>query len=236
NKKVFSGDIGLYQKIVSANKAVGTRYLNESTVGVGLPVINTLKELVAAGDKVIKIEGVFSGMMSYIFNEFSNGKPDQPTFSSMVKAAWEKGYTLHSHPADDLNRFDVFWQRYVVAPCASSFLVSLDTLYNSFPQRILEAEVVGVTEAIANLTDLGVVDPVVKATVTLSESGFVSVTEAVAYGETKDDSLTGALGRYPVDHPFSTSLGSSNNIIMFHMERHSPRPLIVQLEDASLLM
>jgi hypoxia up-regulated 1 len=60
-----------------------------------------------------------------------------------------------------------------------------------FPQRILEAEIIGVAEAIANLTELGVVDPVVKTTVTLSESGFVSVSDAIAYGEIKDDSLTG---------------------------------------------
>ncbi len=62
---------------------------------------------------------------------------------------------------------------------------------SDFPQRILEAEIVGVAEAIANLTELGVVDPVVKTTVTLSESGFVSVSDAIAYGEIKDDSLTG---------------------------------------------
>ncbi|KAF8346262.1 Hsp70 protein-domain-containing protein [Amanita rubescens] len=54
-----------------------------------------------------------------------------------------------------------------------------------------DAEIVGVAEAIANLTELGVVDPVVKTTVTLSESGFISVSDAIAYGEIKDDSLTG---------------------------------------------
>jgi len=56
---------------------------------------------------------------------------------------------------------------------------------------MLEAEIVGVAEAIANLTALGVVDPVVKATLTLSESGFVSVSSAVALGEIKDDSISG---------------------------------------------
>lgn len=56
---------------------------------------------------------------------------------------------------------------------------------------MLEVELGNVTEAIANLTEAGAVDPVVKATLSLSESGFVSVTEAVAYGEIKDDSLTG---------------------------------------------
>jgi hypoxia up-regulated 1 len=56
---------------------------------------------------------------------------------------------------------------------------------------MLEVELGNVTEAIANLTERGAVDPVVKATLTLSESGFISVTDAVAYGEIKDESLTG---------------------------------------------
>jgi hypoxia up-regulated 1 len=56
---------------------------------------------------------------------------------------------------------------------------------------MLEVDLVGVTDAITNLTERGAVDPVVKATLTLSESGFVSVTDAIAYGEIKDDSITG---------------------------------------------
>jgi len=62
-----------------------------------------------------------------------------------------------------------------------------------FPTRMLEVEIAGVAEAIGNLTERGAIDPVVKATVSLSESGFVSVTNAIAYGEIKDDSLTGKL-------------------------------------------
>jgi hypoxia up-regulated 1 len=56
---------------------------------------------------------------------------------------------------------------------------------------MLEVEITGVAEALANLTERGAIDPVVKATVSLSESGFVSVSKAVAFGEIKDESLTG---------------------------------------------
>jgi homoserine dehydrogenase len=52
NKKAYSGDLGLYERIISASEKSGTRFLNESTVGAGLPVISTLKELVMTGDKV----------------------------------------------------------------------------------------------------------------------------------------------------------------------------------------
>ena len=60
-----------------------------------------------------------------------------------------------------------------------------------FPTRMLEAEIMGVGEAIGNLTERGAVDPVVKATLTLSESGFVSITDAIAFGEIKDESIAG---------------------------------------------
>lgn len=66
-------------------------------------------------------------------------------------------------------------------------------LMSGFPREILEAKIVGITEAIDNLTERGAVDPVIKATVVLSESGFVSVGDAIAYGEIKDDSITGKL-------------------------------------------
>jgi hypoxia up-regulated 1 len=56
---------------------------------------------------------------------------------------------------------------------------------------VLEADIVGVAEAIANLTERGAIDPVVKVTLTLSESGFVSVSDALVFGEIKDDSITG---------------------------------------------
>ncbi|KAH6904466.1 heat shock protein 70 family [Coprinopsis sp. MPI-PUGE-AT-0042] len=62
-----------------------------------------------------------------------------------------------------------------------------------FPTRMLEVEITGVSEALANLTERGAIDPVVKATVSLSESGFVSVSKAVAFGEIKDETLTGKL-------------------------------------------
>lgn len=68
----------------------------EATVGAGLPIIGTLKDLVATGDEIQKIEGVFSGTLSYIFNEYS--KPVKggagASFSEIVKVAKQKGYTV----------------------------------------------------------------------------------------------------------------------------------------------
>jgi hypoxia up-regulated 1 len=66
-----------------------------------------------------------------------------------------------------------------------------ELICRGFPVRLLEAEITGVSEALANLTERGAVDPVVKAVVTLSESGFVSIDDAIAFGDIKDESITG---------------------------------------------
>lgn len=95
NKKAFSASQSLFSAITEAKSNKALVY-QESTVGAGLPIISTLNDLVATGDKVVKIEGVLSGTLSYIFNEFS--KPVKgakaPTFSSVVTVAKEQGYTV----------------------------------------------------------------------------------------------------------------------------------------------
>ena len=79
---------------------------HESTVGAGLPVLSTLKELVETGDSVQKIEGVFSGTMSFLFNSFQPTSGGGGKFSAEVKMAKEKGFT-EPDPRDDLNGLDV---------------------------------------------------------------------------------------------------------------------------------
>lgn len=74
----------------------------QATVGAGLPVIATLKHLVDTGDHILKVEGIFSGTLSYIFNMFSQDKP----FSEIVTEAKALGYT-EPDPRDDLAGMDV---------------------------------------------------------------------------------------------------------------------------------
>lgn len=80
----------------------GVHYLYETNVGAGLPIINTLNNLVNSGDKIIKIEGVFSGSVSYIFNNY-NGKKK---FRDVVFDAKKKGFT-EPDPREDLSGFDI---------------------------------------------------------------------------------------------------------------------------------
>ncbi|KAJ8456040.1 hypothetical protein ONZ45_g18822 [Pleurotus djamor] len=227
NKKAYSGNYDLYEDIMSASAESGARFLNESTVGAGLPIISTLKDLVATGDKIIKIEGVFSGTMSYIFNEFSNGKADGPSFSSVVEIAREKGYT-EPHPADDLNGADVARKLTILSRLIPSLRSSLPEGYQSVQIKSLvpsalesaptgDAFISGLPQFDAEFNQLRE-----------EASGSNSVLRYVGVIDVEKGVIKANLEKYPVTHPFATSLGGSDNIIMFHTERYSPRPLIIQ--------
>lgn len=101
NKKANASSFKLYQKLkkLSTEKI---KFFYETNVGAGLPVIGPINNLILSGDKIKKIEGVFSGTLSYIFNEFNSKK----NFSEVVLKAKQKGYT-EPDPRDDLNGIDV---------------------------------------------------------------------------------------------------------------------------------
>lgn len=116
NKKAFSGPIGLWQSLFDAaangNGSIKSGSIfHESTVGAGLPVISTLNDLVRTGDKVQRIQGVFSGTLSFLFNQFMPGRKTSDNdqggnFSDEVCTAKVLGYT-EPDPREDLNGLDV---------------------------------------------------------------------------------------------------------------------------------
>jgi len=226
NKKAFSGDLQLYESILSAGLESDARFLNEATVGAGLPIISTLKDLVATGDKIIKIEGVFSGTMSYLFNEFSNGRPGGPSFSSVVSIAREKGYT-EPHPADDLNGADVARKLTILSRFIPSLRSSLPDGYKS----------VSTTSLVPSQLEDATGDEFIKKLPEF-DSHFKEMREQAAREDkvlryvgvidVRSGVIKADLEKYPNTHPFATSLAGSDNIIMFHTVRYSPRPLIVQ--------
>lgn len=100
NKKGFSNAQTLFEAIRLAQKQSDALIYQEATVGAGLPIISTLKDLLMTGDNILKIEGVLSGTMSYIFNNFSQPSADfkAPKFSEVVKVAKDNGYTVCCNP------------------------------------------------------------------------------------------------------------------------------------------
>lgn len=102
NKRANSSSFEYYQQLKQSAIKHNVKFLYETNVGAGLPIISTLNDLVTSGDQVLKIEGVMSGTLSYIFTSFTKGR----TFTETVKEAQEKGYT-EPDPREDLNGMDV---------------------------------------------------------------------------------------------------------------------------------
>ena len=102
NKVPLAGDIFSARAILQDARARGRRVLHEATVGAGLPVIDTLQQLMASGDRVHSVEGCPSGTMGYLFSEMARGR----SFSDAVRRAMELGYT-EPDPRDDLCGLDV---------------------------------------------------------------------------------------------------------------------------------
>ena len=125
--KGFSGSLELWEAIKSSSSENSKFAFHESTVGAGLPILSTLNDLVLTGDKVIKIEGIFSGTLSYIFNNYSQlGSHSGKLFSEIVKQAKELGYT-EPDPRDDLNGMDVA-RKVVILGRVAGIPLSIDTL------------------------------------------------------------------------------------------------------------
>jgi len=101
NKKANSGHYNYYKNIITYSREKGIPYLYECSVGAGLPVISTLRDIFLSGDNVKRIEAVLSGTLSFIFNNFDGSE----SFSDLVKEARAKGYT-EPDPRDDLNAMD----------------------------------------------------------------------------------------------------------------------------------
>ncbi len=101
NKKANSGSLDLYARLLEARRQGGTHYLYEATVGAGLPIIQTLRDLRETGDEIQRIEGILSGTLAYLFNVWDGSE----SFSSIVRAAKAKGYT-EPDPRDDLSGID----------------------------------------------------------------------------------------------------------------------------------
>lgn len=102
NKKANSSKQSFFNSLHKTARKHNAAYRYETNVGAGLPIIGTMHEMVTTGDSVEKIEGVLSGTLSYLFNNFDGSEG----FSSLVKKAKESGYT-EPDPREDLNGFDV---------------------------------------------------------------------------------------------------------------------------------
>lgn len=101
NKIANTGPYQVYKKLNKLSDKYNVHYLYETTAGAGLPIIDTVKNLLDSGDKILKLEAILSGTISYIFNSFTSDKK----FSQVVREAKKLGFT-EPDPRDDLNGKD----------------------------------------------------------------------------------------------------------------------------------
>ncbi|KAJ3312303.1 hypothetical protein HDV04_003196 [Boothiomyces sp. JEL0838] len=217
NKKGFSGSIDLFNQIKSTSLENNTFCYHEATVGAGLPIISTLNDLVQTGDEITKIEGIFSGTLSFIFNRYSQIGGSNVSFSQIVKEAKELGYT-EPDPRDDLNGLDVA-RKVVILGRVSGLPLSLDTLQieNIVPKELREADASTFMEQLSNYDDYFS---------KLNKEALESKSVLRYVGCVDPNGSSVALKKFDASHPFA-SLKGSDNIIAFYTKRF-PNPLIVQ--------
>uniref|UniRef100_A0A8H7KBT5 Homoserine dehydrogenase n=1 Tax=Bionectria ochroleuca TaxID=29856 RepID=A0A8H7KBT5_BIOOC len=203
NKKAFSGSKKLWEDIFSSvgPQGQGPFVYHESSVGAGMPIISTLNDLVETGDRVTRIEGVFSGTMSFLFNSFSPINGEGGSWSANVMRAKQLGYT-EPDPRDDLNGLDVARKLTILGRLAGMSIESP----TAFPvQSLVPQELSACTEFLDGC-------PIVR---------FVGSLDLVA------QKAKVGMEWFEKSHPIA-GLEGSDNIISFYTERYGPLPLTIR--------
>lgn len=217
NKKANSGPLDKYLKLRALQRQSFTHYFYEATVGAGLPIMHTLRDLLQTGDKIIRIEGIFSGTLSYIFNNFV----DTRAFSEVVMEAKAAGYT-EPDPRDDLAGTDVARKVIILARECGLKLELSDIPVQSLVPDPLQATA-SVDDFLQQLPSFD--SDIAKRRQAAEESG--EVLRYVGVVDVTNQKGVVELRRYNKKHPFA-QLSGSDNIIAFTTERYNKQPLIVR--------
>lgn len=215
NKRANSGKYEDYKKLKLAAVQHDVKFLYETNVGAGLPVINTLNDLLSSGDKILKIEAVLSGSVSYIFNTFKGERQ----FSDVVREAKEKGFT-EPDPRDDLSGLDVARKILILSREVGLNLELSDVhLENFLPEPCMKAVTVD-----DFFVELEKANPLFNERKRQAE-GRGGALRFIASLE--NGIATVRLMEVDATHPFF-NLSGSDNIIAYTTERYRERPLVVK--------
>lgn len=223
NKKAFSSSYALWEDIFSAASRSKAMVYHESSVGAGLPVISTLKDLVATGDQVTRIEGVFSGTMSYLFNTFSPADNESSgNWSQIVAKAKEAGFT-EPDPRDDLNGMDVARKLTILAR-----LVGLKVEGpTSFPvQSLIPKELESANSADEFMGKLHDHDEEMEKYKEEAKSAS-RVVRYVGSIDVASGAVKVGLQMVELGSPMA-NLRGSDNLLCFYTQRYGANPLVIQ--------
>ncbi|MDR0322100.1 MAG: bifunctional aspartate kinase/homoserine dehydrogenase I [Treponema sp.] len=215
NKKASSGSLDYYTRLTTYSRERGIPYLYECTVGAGLPVISTLRDLFLSGDKVIRIEAILSGTLSFIFNNFDGSIP----FSALVREAKAKGYT-EPDPRDDLNAMDAARKVLILArECGLSIEFKNVTIEPILPQSCFNAKDIDAFFAELQKSDADYEKRRAKADAEGKKLRYIAVIE-----EGKAKLSLRAEGE---ESPF-TKLVDSDNMVVITTNRYSKLPMVIK--------
>jgi bifunctional aspartokinase / homoserine dehydrogenase 1 len=204
-----------YVSLMELMRSRQKRFLYEANVGAGLPVISTMNDLLASGDRIVKIEGMFSGTLSYLFNEYRSDK----SFSTFVRDARQRGYT-EPDPREDLSGSDVGRKLLILARQLGMQLDMKNIHVDNLVPRPLRSG------PFSNefFERYRAYDPVIRRRM---EKARVEGMVLRYVGAIRQKKVSARLTEVPLNHPFAATRGS-DNIIAFTTDRYSHTPLVVQ--------
>lgn len=214
NKIAASGSYDLYRELKQTARKRDVKYLFETNVGAGLPIINTINNLINSGDKILKIEAVVSGTLNYIFNVVSAEVP----LSRAVRMAQEAGYS-EPDPRIDLCGQDVIRKLVILAREAGYRVEQSDVEKHLF---IPESYFTG------SLDDFWRAIPDYDATFEAYRRQVAERGRVLRFVATLDHGKV-EVGLREVDsaHPFY-HLEGSNNVISITTERYREYPMVIK--------
>jgi bifunctional aspartokinase / homoserine dehydrogenase 1 len=215
NKKANSGSQEKYLLLKQTAFRRSVKFLYETNVGAGLPVINTMNDLLLSGDKVVRIEAVLSGTLNFIFSSFIEGKK----FSEVVKEAKAKGYT-EPDPRDDLNGMDVARKILILSREAGSQMELQDIKV----ENLVPADCQGEMDIDEFFSRLAKHDGDYE---TMRQNAAAKKEKLRYMAVLEGGKVMIQLGSVNEQHPFY-SLSGSDNIILLTTERYDERPMVIR--------
>jgi aspartokinase/homoserine dehydrogenase 1 len=190
-------------------------FLFEANVGAGLPVVSTLRDLIASGDEIVRIEGILSGTLSYLFNTFDGRVP----FSALVRDARRRGFT-EPDPREDLSGQDVA-RKLLILGRQIGLTMDLDEVKvdSLVPRALARGKYTSRFLAAFARYDAAMAGRVRRAAARGNVLRYVGTLER---GRAR-----AGLKEYPRTHPVASAKGS-DNLIAFTTKRYARTPLVVQ--------